>query len=257
MNAQLQGNLHEFGKLVEEEQTYLRIAASHYDLIERVLLDLDPKGRTLADVGCFTGAGTARFKALGFRQAVGLDASEVALQKAAQRVEARRWLIGEEKCPASDGEFDFVVASEIIEHLVDTDGFLKELRRILGDGGRLIITTPNLAFWLSRLRLLQGRVPWFYPGASPTVKTDNITVLSHIRLSTISEWEGLFRAHALNVNEVRAWSLLPAIVGPGRPLLRFIDRWMTRYPKLAFGLLFVLQKGKPVQAGAGLSKPTS
>lgn len=244
MNRQLQFNIEHFGALAVEEQVYARVAASHNDLIARVLLELGPKDGMLADIGCFTGAGTAQFKALGFSRAVGFDASEAALQKAARKVETRRWLIGEEECPANDGEFDFVVASEIIEHLVDTDGFLKEVRRILNDRGHLIVTTPNLAFWVSRLRLLQGRVPWFYPGTSPTVKTDNITELSHIRLSTIDEWKGLFRAHDFVVRQVRAWSILPAMVGPGRPLLRLVDNWMTRFPKMAFGLLFVLRKAQ-------------
>jgi SAM-dependent methyltransferase len=242
MNAQLRRNLDFFGDWASAEQEHLRFAASRNELIERVLLELNPRNGVLADIGCFTGAATVRFKALGFRHAVGFDASEAALHKAAQRVETRRWCIGEERCPADDNEFDVVIASEIIEHLMDTDEFLEELRRILPGGGRLIVTTPNLAFWVSRLRLLQGRVPWNYPGASTTTKLDNAVDLNHIRISTLSEWEGLFRAHGFAVKGVRGCSSLPAFCRGGRPLLRFIDRWMTRFPSLAFGLLFVLEK---------------
>jgi 2-polyprenyl-3-methyl-5-hydroxy-6-metoxy-1,4-benzoquinol methylase len=54
-------------------------------------------------------------------------------------------MIGEERCPADDNEFDVVLASEIIEHLVDTDGFLNELRRTLHGSSSLIVTPPNLA----------------------------------------------------------------------------------------------------------------
>jgi ubiquinone/menaquinone biosynthesis C-methylase UbiE len=44
--------------------------------------------------------------------------------------------------PFNDNSFDCVVASEIIEHVVDPAGFIKELFRVVKKGGRLIITTP-------------------------------------------------------------------------------------------------------------------
>jgi SAM-dependent methyltransferase len=47
----------------------------------------------------------------------------------------------------------------VIEHLVDTDGFIQELRRCLKPGGHLIVTTPNLASFENRIRILLG----FYP----------------------------------------------------------------------------------------------
>jgi ubiquinone/menaquinone biosynthesis C-methylase UbiE len=44
--------------------------------------------------------------------------------------------------PFNDNSFDCVIASEIIEHVVDPDGFIKELFRVVKKGGSLIITTP-------------------------------------------------------------------------------------------------------------------
>lgn len=44
--------------------------------------------------------------------------------------------------PFKDGSFDCIVASEIIEHVVDPAGFVKELFKCLKPGGELIITTP-------------------------------------------------------------------------------------------------------------------
>ena len=41
------------------------------------------------------------------------------------------------------GTFDAVVASHLIEHLPDPEGFLQECRRVLKQGGRLVLTTPN------------------------------------------------------------------------------------------------------------------
>lgn len=44
--------------------------------------------------------------------------------------------------PYSNESFDCVIASEIIEHVVDPSDFIKELFRVVKKGGRLIITTP-------------------------------------------------------------------------------------------------------------------
>ena len=44
--------------------------------------------------------------------------------------------------PFSDDSFDCVIASEIIEHVFDPAGFVKELFRVVKKGGNLIITTP-------------------------------------------------------------------------------------------------------------------
>lgn len=60
-----------------------------------------------------------------------------------------------------DNTTDFVIAGEIIEHIVDTDFFLSEIYRILKKDGKLLLTTPNLASWINRARLLFGRQPHY------------------------------------------------------------------------------------------------
>src|SRR5579883_2452895 len=44
--------------------------------------------------------------------------------------------------PFRDGAFDRIIASEIIEHVVDPAAFIRELLRVVKRGGSLIITTP-------------------------------------------------------------------------------------------------------------------
>jgi ubiquinone/menaquinone biosynthesis C-methylase UbiE len=44
--------------------------------------------------------------------------------------------------PFNNNSFDCVIASEIIEHVFDPAGFIKELLRVVKKGGSLIITTP-------------------------------------------------------------------------------------------------------------------
>jgi ubiquinone/menaquinone biosynthesis C-methylase UbiE len=44
--------------------------------------------------------------------------------------------------PFYDNSFDIVVASEIIEHVIDPAEFVKELFRVVKKGGKLLVTTP-------------------------------------------------------------------------------------------------------------------
>jgi 2-polyprenyl-3-methyl-5-hydroxy-6-metoxy-1,4-benzoquinol methylase len=55
--------------------------------------------------------------------------------------------------------FDYIVAGEIIEHVFDTDAFLKGIAKRLKPGGVLVITTPNVASLPRRILLLLGINP--------------------------------------------------------------------------------------------------
>jgi len=56
-----------------------------------------------------------------------------------------------EAIPFPDKQFDVVVAGELIEHLKEPGIFLKEAKRVLRQGGMLILTTPNRESWLNRI----------------------------------------------------------------------------------------------------------
>ena len=66
-----------------------------------------------------------------------------------------------EGLPFASDWADAITAGEIIEHLIDQEGFLEECHRVLRKGGSLVITTPNLSFSLNRLRVLLGQTPMF------------------------------------------------------------------------------------------------
>lgn len=74
--------------------------------------------------------------------------------------------IEEEAIPFQE-KFDFVLAGEIIEHVFDTQEFLKKIPLVLKKDGRLIITTPNLASLGRRLLLLVGKNPLIETTAAP------------------------------------------------------------------------------------------
>lgn len=55
--------------------------------------------------------------------------------------------------------FDVVISNQVIEHLVETDLFVKEILRVLKPGGYAIISTNNLASWHNIISLVLGMQP--------------------------------------------------------------------------------------------------
>ena len=52
--------------------------------------------------------------------------------------------------PFADGEFDYVVSFQVIEHIVRDREFVAEVMRVLKRGGKFIVSTPNRPMSLTR-----------------------------------------------------------------------------------------------------------
>lgn len=63
------------------------------------------------------------------------------------------------KVPFESNSFDFVILSEIIEHVEYTDNLIINTKNYLRKDGILFITTPNLSSYHSRISLLFGYMP--------------------------------------------------------------------------------------------------
>ena len=59
----------------------------------------------------------------------------------------------------NDSFFDIVISFEVIEHLSNPHNFLSEIKRITKKGGYIVLTLPNFASLISRIRLLVGLLP--------------------------------------------------------------------------------------------------
>jgi len=126
--------------------------------LDQVLVHLPRRGRVL-EIGC----GAGRFlRALDLHrpelELVGADVSRNALgilSETSPEIETR-WVEGA-SLPASDGEFDAVLAMDVLEHLADPDRMLAEIRRVLAPGGIFHLHVPCEADPRSLWRWLPGQ----------------------------------------------------------------------------------------------------
>jgi SAM-dependent methyltransferase len=120
------------------------IPAPRYVLRRDRVLDLlkDVHPCRVLDIGCGPGALISELSARGF-EACGVDGSAKALEIGKQ---LQSQSPGMEIQPQLDkewkGTFDLVMSFEVIEHLQDDVGAMREWRQYLKPGGRIILSTP-------------------------------------------------------------------------------------------------------------------
>jgi methionine biosynthesis protein MetW len=108
------------------------------------------------DVGCGTGNSyAAELRRRGVSYA-GVDVSEHAVEAARAAGINAQVIADAAELPFADASFDLVVCVEVLEHLFAPHRAAQEMRRVLKPGGRLVASTPNVAYWRLRANLLFG-----------------------------------------------------------------------------------------------------
>ena len=97
-------------------------------------------GRTLLDIGCGTGYLLAQFERVGMLTC-GTDVHAQGLALARLHVSGTLVLHDELRVPLASA-FDVVTLCDVIEHVEDDVGLIREASEKLGDGGTLVITVP-------------------------------------------------------------------------------------------------------------------
>jgi SAM-dependent methyltransferase len=122
------------------------------------LAHLPQRGRVL-ELGCGGGRFLRALRLLRPElELVGADVSRKALgilSEASPEIETR-W-VEDASLPAADGEFDAVLAIDVLEHVADPDRTLAEIHRVLGPGGIFHLHVPCEADPRSLWRWLPGQ----------------------------------------------------------------------------------------------------
>jgi SAM-dependent methyltransferase len=118
-----------------------RIIASFVKEICEQVTDRRPR---ILDIGCGTGGNLKMLSEFG--DAEGVDISPDALAFCRERgLEVK--LGAAEELPFETGTFDLATALDVVEHLDDDVGCLREMRRVLRPGGRILLFVPTF-MWL-------------------------------------------------------------------------------------------------------------
>ena len=118
-----------------------KILTSFVEDICRRVTDRRPR---ILDVGCGTGANLLMLSQYG--DAEGVDVSEDALAFCRERGLEKVKLGEGEALPYEDGTFDLVTALDVVEHMDDDLAGLREMRRVLRPGGRVLLFVPTFMF---------------------------------------------------------------------------------------------------------------
>jgi SAM-dependent methyltransferase len=109
-----------------------------FDLLKQCL-PADPRPRIM-DVGCGAGETLKQLEELG--DPMGVDISPEAIRYCRERGCGDVQLVDGNILPSGDCEFDLVLSLDVIEHLEDDLGALREYQRVIKEGGILFVTVP-------------------------------------------------------------------------------------------------------------------
>jgi 2-polyprenyl-3-methyl-5-hydroxy-6-metoxy-1,4-benzoquinol methylase len=147
-----------------------------------VLTDSVPRSATILDMGAGEGAMSQRMFDFGYKvvateidkenfKAKGPEFIQINFNDTNQMtafVENRK------------GFFDVVICMEVIEHVENAWKYIRLLKKVLKNSGKLIVTTPNIASWLSR---------FFFMFTGTFLSFNDQTANEYGHVSPISPWE--------------------------------------------------------------------
>jgi SAM-dependent methyltransferase len=151
------------------EQKFFLDVEHRYTKMHRLLRERygDLSGKRIVDLGLSRGLLLERFRRYAGVKLIGIEIDPAEIEHAQNRgleplqhyVNVFDGNVMTAQLPYEDASANVVLAGEILEHVVDTAGFLREIYRTLAPGGALVLSTPNIFWSKNRVRLLAGRYP--------------------------------------------------------------------------------------------------
>lgn len=118
-------------------------------------------GKQILVIGCNTGDDVIYL--IKKNHVTGIDIMDDAVEVANKNgITAQQW-DAERGLPFSSEQFDIVICKEVLEHLIDPEFVMSEIRRVLKGNGYAFISVPNHFWYYFRFRILLGKgliMPW-------------------------------------------------------------------------------------------------
>jgi len=142
--------------------------------------------------------------------------------------------------PYESASFDVVFSNFVIEHIMDVDTHVAEMRRILRPGGVAVVGTENLSSWHNILALACGQQPFTMTIAlSPQRRLGNVfqggrfgllteDESPHCRIFAYQGLKDMLASHGLVVESLAGAGYFPVPGAPGNALGR-LDPWHAAF----------------------------
>lgn len=201
--------------------------------VQKIVHSHEKKMYKVLDVGCGPGHLAEYLQGIDKIEMYGCDISDEALKiaekKGMKTTKVNLW----EKFPFADKSFDIIIATEVIEHIYDTEYFIDEIKRILKDDGYLILTTPNVASLGRRFMLLLGK--------NPVLEYQLSGGAGHIRYFTFADMKTFLQNKGWTILSLQTDAI--NFSGSGK----FYSRWLGKiFPSLG-RCIFVVARKNPFQ----------
>ncbi|MEM4553782.1 MAG: class I SAM-dependent methyltransferase [Ignisphaera sp.] len=157
---------------------YLEFGRRLYTL--KLVLKFCPPGSEVVDLGASPFIVSCALARLGYRvTTVDYDPAEYSTIASACGLKTVRADLERDKLDLADGSMDCAVFTEVLEHLNPhhVEHTMSEVSRFLKPGGKLILTTPNIASLFRRLRLLLGVQPQYVTHVHEYTKKEVVELL--------------------------------------------------------------------------------
>ena len=150
----------EIASMGEDILKYFRDSRDRYQFTLQLIVDR-PKGKVL-DLGCSPGHVAMALINAGF-DVYGIDLNaeyqkKYPSQSWVDRLKIKHVAFEHEPLPFPDAFFEYIVFTEVLEHIAVTDPLkiLLEIKRVLKPGGLMVLSTPNVAHISNVLALIKG-----------------------------------------------------------------------------------------------------
>jgi SAM-dependent methyltransferase len=210
-----------------------------FESTHMLALEIVPAGARVLDIGCAGGDLGVMLRARGCH-VTGVDQFPLDPGKTLDAFHLHDLNRG--PLPVDVSAFDYAVMLDVIEHLQSPESFIDLFRAGAERNGntRLVVSTPNIAFIVSRLMLLAGQFNYGKRG---------ILDITHTRLFTFRTFRRLFEQSGYDVLSMRGVPApFPLALGDGwraRTLLS-VHRLLIRISRSLFAFqIFAVVRPKP------------
>lgn len=172
-----------FGELKPSDYNGIRVLAAHglHEDIFRIMRPYLATPKRVLDFGCGEGAFSQRMIDAGMT-VDGVDINTKQIKAGiADRFELD--LNTADVTKEINRKYDVVVAVEILEHLQNPWKYLNDCSSLLNENGVIILSTPNISAFPSRLRFMMRGTIWAYEKSD--LVHGHITPLSYVQLENM------------------------------------------------------------------------